>query len=124
MSDGIGAPLGLSQSRAAFDLTGAARGFDRAPGDLSGLRLIDTVAGIVGVERISRRIARTAVKLALKSDPASRDAAEAMVDLMRGRAPQATGLPRAGITYRREGGFYVVEATADRDGYDTSVGPR
>lgn len=122
MSDGIGTPLGLlGQGQAALDLTGAARGFDRAPGALSGLRLIDTVAGIVGVERISGQIARTAVKLALKSDHASRDAAEAMVDLMCGRAPQATGLLRAGITYRREGGFYVVEATADRDGYDYAL---
>lgn len=38
----IGATFGyLGQGQAAFDLTGAARGFDRSPGLLSGLRLIE-----------------------------------------------------------------------------------
>ena len=118
----IGATFGyLGQGQAALDLTGAARGFDRAPGLLSGLRLIDTVAGVVGVDRISGQLAKYAVKLALKSDQASLHAAQQMVDLMRSRVPQDSGLLLNGISYRRDGGFYVVEATADRGGYDYAL---
>ncbi|GAN52081.1 phage protein, HK97 gp10 family [Methylobacterium sp. ME121] len=118
----IGATFGyLGQGQAALDLTGAARGFDRAPGLLSGLRLIDTVAGVVGVDRISGQLAKYAVKLALKGDQASLHAAQEMVELMRSRVPQDSGLLLNGITYRREGGFYVVEAKADRGGYDYAL---
>lgn len=122
MSDGIGPVIGaLGQGQAALALTGAASGFDRAPGALSGLRLIDTVAGLVGVERLSGQLAKLAVKLALKSDQASLHAAQAMVELMRARVPRDTGLLLNGITYRRNGGVYVVEAAADRDGYDYAL---
>ncbi|WP_163006097.1 HK97 gp10 family phage protein [Methylobacterium brachiatum] len=118
----IGATFGyLGQGQAALDLTGAARGFDQRPGVLSGLRLLDTVSGIVGIDRISGQLAKYAVKLALKSDQASLHAAQEMVELMRSRVPQDTGALLNGISYRREGGFYVVEATADRGGYDYAL---
>lgn len=109
----VGAAL---QGQAALGLTNAARGFDRAPGLLSGLRLTDTVAGVVGVERISGQLAKYAVKLALRGDQASLHAAQAMVDLMRSRVPRDTGRLLNGIGYRREGALYVVEATADHAG--------
>ncbi len=114
----LGAAL---QGQAALGLTGAARGFDRAPGLLPGLRLIDTVAGVVGVERISGQLAKLAVKLALRGDQASLQAARAMVDLMRSRVPRDTGLLLNGIGYRRAGDLYVVEATADRAGTDYAL---
>ncbi|MGX9981132.1 hypothetical protein [Methylobacterium fujisawaense] len=118
----IGATFGLlGQGQAALDLTSAARGFDLKPSILSGLRLVDTVAGVVGVDRISGQLAKYAVKLALKGDQASLHAAQEMVELMRSRVPQDTGLLLNGISYRREGGFYVVEATADRGGYDYAL---
>ncbi|WP_342163072.1 hypothetical protein [Methylobacterium sp. SD21] len=118
----IGATFGLlGQGQAALSLTGAARGFDLKPGVLSGLRLVDTVSGIIGVERISGQLAKYAVKLALKGDQASLHAAQEMVDLMRSRVPQDSGLLLNGISYRREGAFYVVEATADRGGYDYAL---
>lgn len=114
----VGAAL---QGQAALGLTNAARGFDRTPGVLSGLRLIDTVAGIVGVERLSGQLAKYAVKLALKGDQASLQAAQAMVDLMRSRVPQDSGRLLNSIGYRRDGDLYVVEARADRDGYDYAL---
>lgn len=118
----IGATFGyLGQGQAALELTGAARGFDRSPGVLSGLRLIDTVAGIVGVERISGQLAKYAVKLALKSDQATLHAAQEMVELMRSRVPVDNGLLLNGISYHLEGGFYLVQATADRGGYDYAL---
>lgn len=109
------------QGQAALGLTNAARGFDRTPGLLSGLRLIDTVAGIVGVERLSGQLAKYAVKLALRGDQASLHAAQAMVALMRSRVPRDTGRLLNGIDYRREGDLYVVEARADRDGTDYAL---
>ena len=118
----IGATFGLlGQGRAALSLTEAARGFDLRPGVLSGLRLVDTVSGIVGVDRISGQLAKFAVKLALKSDQASLHAAQEMVELMRSRVPVDSGLLLNGIGFHREGGFYVVEATADRGGYDYAL---
>ena len=111
----------VDQAQSALGLTEEARGFARAPGVLSGLRLIDTVTGIVGIERISGQLAKYAVKLALRGDQASLHAAQAMVDLMRSRVPQDTGLLLNGIGYRREGGSYVVEATADHAGYDYAL---
>ena len=82
----IGATFGLlGQGQAALDLTGAARGFDQRPGVLSGLRLVDTVSGIIGIDRISGQLAKYAVKLALKGDQASLHAAQEMVELMRSR---------------------------------------
>lgn len=118
----IGAVFGAAlQGQAALGLTGAARGFDMKPGVLSGLRLVDTVSGIVGIERISGQLAKYAVKLALKGEQASLHAAQEMVELMRSRVPVDNGLLLNGITYRRDGGFYVVEATADRGGYDYAL---
>lgn len=109
------------QGQAALGLTGTARDFRTAPGVLSGLRLIDTVAEIVGIERITGQIVKYAVGLALKADNASEQAAREMVELMRSRVPQDTGLLLNGITYRRDGKTWVVEATADRDGYDYAL---
>ncbi len=84
----IGATFGLlGQGQAALDLTSAARGFDLKPGVLSGLRLVDTVAGVIGIDRISGQLAKYAVKLALKGDQASLHAAQEMVELMRSRVP-------------------------------------
>lgn len=118
----IGATFGLlGQGQAALSLTGAARGFDLKPGVLSGLRLVDTVSGIIGVDRISGQLAKYAVKLALKGDQASLHAAQEMVELMRSRVPVDSGLLLNGIGYRHEGGLYVVEATADRGGYDYAL---
>lgn len=118
----IGAVFGAAlQGNAALSLTGAARGFDMKPGVLSGLRLVDTVAGIVGIERISGQLAKYAVKLALKGEQASLHAAQEMVELMRSRVPVDSGLLLNGITYRRDGAFYVVEASADRGGYDYAL---
>lgn len=119
---GIGTAYGyFDQAQSALGLNEEARGFARAPGALSGLRLIDTVTGIVGIERISGQLAKYAVKLALRGDQASLHAAQGMVDLMRSRVPHDTGLLLNGIGYRREGGFYVVEATADHAGYDYAL---
>ncbi len=119
---GLGAGYGfLDQGQSALNLTGSAGGFARTPGVMSGLRLIDTVAGVVGVERISGQLAKYAVKLAMKGDQASLHAAQAMVDLMRSRVPRDTGLLLNGIGYRRAGGVYVVAATADRAGYDYAL---
>lgn len=122
MTTDIGAAFGpIGQGMAALDLTSAARGFDRTPGVLSGLRLVDIVAGIVGVDRLSGQLAKYAVKLALRGDQASLHAAQAMVELMRSRVPQDTGLLLNGISYRREGAVYIVTATADRGGYDYAL---
>lgn len=115
---GFGAVM---QGQAALGVAGIAREFRQRPGVLSGLKLVDTITGIIGVERISGQLAKYAVKLALKGDQSSLHAAQEMVNLMRSRVPQDTGALLAGISYRREGGFYVVEATADRDGYDYAL---
>lgn len=118
----IGATFGgLSQGYAALSLTGAARDFSTSRGVLSGLRLIDTVADIVGIERITGQVVKHAVKLALRSDDAGEKAAREMVELMRSRVPQDSGALLNGITYHREGGMWVVEATADRNGYDYAL---
>lgn len=119
---GIAAAYGsLDRAQSALGLTAAAGGFARALDALSGLRLIDTVAGVVGVERISGQLAKYAVKLALHGDQASLHAAQAMVELMRSRVPRDTGLLLNGIGDRRAGGLYVVEATADHAGYDYAL---
>jgi hypothetical protein len=119
----IGATIGLlSQGYSATSLTGAARDFSNTRGVLSGLRLIDTVTGIFGVEAVTKQIVSHAVKLALKSDNASEKAAREMVDLMRSRVAQDTGNLLNGITYRKEGKTWVVEATAVRaGGYDYAL---
>ena len=121
MVDVVATLGGLQQGYAALSLTSAARGFDQSRGVLSGLRLIDTVADIVGVERITGQIVKYAVKLALRADNASEKAAREMVDLMRSRVPVDSGLLLNGITYRQEGRMWVVEATADRGGYDYAL---
>lgn len=112
---------GFSQGYAALNLTGAVRDFTTGRGVLSGLRLIDTVADIVGIERITGQIVKYGVKLALRSDQASEHAAQEMVELMRSRVPVDTGLLLSGITYAREGGMWVVRAVADRGGYDYAL---
>ena len=118
----IGATFGLlSQGYSAASLTGAARDFSTGRGALAGLRLIDTTVGIFGIESITKQVVSYAVKLALKSDDAGEKAAREMVDLMRSRVPQDSGLLLNGITYHREGKMWVVEATADRDGYDYAL---
>ncbi len=118
----IGATFGyLGQGQAALDLTGAARGFDRAPGVLSGLRLIDTVAGIIGVDRNLRPAGEVRGEAGAEGRPslAARGAGDGRADAV--PSAQDTGLLLNGIGYRREGGFYVVEATADRGGYDYAL---
>lgn len=118
----IGATFGLlTQGYSAATLTGAARDFSTRGGVLSGLRLIDTVSSIFGVEAITKQVVQYGVKLALKSDNASEAAAREMVELMRSRVPQDTGALLNGITYRREGKMWIVEATADRGGYDYAL---
>ncbi|KQP36693.1 hypothetical protein [Methylobacterium sp. Leaf100] len=118
----ISATFGLAtQGYSALTLTGAARDFSNGRGILSGLRLIDTVSGIFGVEAVTKQVVQFGVKLALRADNASEQAAREMVDLMRSRVPQDSGLLLNGITYRREGKTWVVEATADRDGYDYAL---
>lgn len=118
----IGATFGgLSQGYAALSLTGAARDFSTSRGVFSGLRLIDTVADIVGIERITGQVVKYAVKLALRSDDVGEKAAREMVDLMRARVPQDSGALLNGITYRREGRMWIVEASADRNGYDYAL---
>lgn len=112
----------LAQGQAALSLTGTARDFRFAPGFLSGARLIDTVAEIIGIERITGQVVKYAVNLALKADNASEKAAIEMVDLMRSRVAQDTGTLLNGITYRRDGKTWVVEATAVRSGgYDYAL---
>lgn len=119
---GITAAFGIyGQASAALSLTDTAKNFSRTRGFFSGLSLIDTVAEIVGVERITGQIVKYAVNLALKSDAASEEAAREMVELMRSRVPVDTGLLLSGITYRREGNMWVVEASADKDGYDYAL---
>jgi len=119
---GLGAAYGyFDQGQSALGLTSAAGGFARAPGVMSGLRLIDTVSGVIGIDRISGQLAKYAVKIALKGDQSSLQAAQDMVDLMRSRVPQDSGRLLNGIDYRREGGFYVVEARADHAGYDYAL---
>lgn len=118
----IGATLGgLGQSYAALSFTGAVRDFSTSRGVLPGLRLIDTVADIVGIERITGQVVKYAVKLALKADNASEQAAANMVELMRGRVAVDSGLLLSGITYAREGGMWAVRASADRGGYDYAL---
>lgn len=121
MVDVVATLGGLQQGYAALSLTGAARGFEQNRGVLSGLRLIDTVADIVGIERITGQMVKYGVRLALRADNASEKAAREMVDLMRSRVPVDSGLLLNGITYRREGGMWVVEASADRGGYDYAL---
>ena len=108
----------LGQGYAALSLAPATQGFARGPGVLSGLALIDTVAGIVGVERLSGQLAKYAVKLALRGDGASEDAARAMVDLMRARVPVDSGTLLNGISWRKEGRVITVEASAVRGDAD------
>jgi hypothetical protein len=118
----IGATFGgLSQAYAIGGFAGAAKDFSSGRGVLSGLRLIDSAADIIGIERITKQVVQYAVKLVLKSDDAGEKAAREMVDLMRSRVPQDSGLLLNGITYHREGKMWVVEATADRDGYDYAL---
>lgn len=118
----IGATFGLlTQGYSAVSLTAAARDFSTGRGVLSGLRLIDTTVGIFGIESITKQVVQFGVKLALRSDNASEQAAREMVDLMRSRVPQDTGALLNGITYRREGKVWIVEATADRGGHDYAL---
>ncbi|ACL56990.1 HK97 gp10 family phage protein [Methylobacterium nodulans] len=109
----ITATLGaIGQGFSAFDLAPQARAFRTAPGVLSGLRLIDTVTGVVGVERISGQLAKYLVTLATRSDHAAEQAAADMVEMMRARAPRDTGTLFSGISWRKEGRLITVEATA------------
>ncbi|RVU17498.1 HK97 gp10 family phage protein [Methylobacterium oryzihabitans] len=111
LSPGLGA---YDQGSAALDLAGHARAFATGPGVLSGLRLIDTVTAMVGIERVTGQLAGAAFKLALKGDRASEDAAGTMVEAMRARVPVDSGRLLNGIGWRKEGSTVIVEASAVR----------
>ena len=102
----------LGQGYAALRVVPAAQAFGRSPGVLSGLGFLDTAAAVVGVERLTGQLAKYAVKLALRGDGASEDAAAAMVEAMRARVPVDTGRLLHGIGWRKEGNLVTVEASA------------
>ncbi|MGY2052956.1 HK97 gp10 family phage protein [Methylobacterium sp. JK268] len=111
----------IGQGYSALSLAPAAQAFRSAPGVLGALNLVDTIAGVVGVERLTGQLAKYAVKLALRSDRAAEQAAAEMVEAMRARVPQDTGLLLNGITWRKEGRTITVEASALRGAYNYAL---
>ncbi|GJD34216.1 HK97 gp10 family phage protein [Methylobacterium aerolatum] len=110
--DWTGLAAGASRAQATLDLTPAAQAFARAPGLVPGLKLIDTAAEVIGLERLTGQVAKYAVKLALRGDRSAVEAAALMVDRMRGRVPVDSGRLLHGIGWSQEGHRLTVEASA------------
>ena len=71
-------------------------------------------AGALGTDALVEALVRLGAKWALSSSKVDREAGDAMVEAMRGEAPQLDGNLVNGITARQEDGATVVEASAIR----------
>lgn len=109
----------FTQGQGALELAPAARSFRVSPGALSGFRLLDAAASVIGVDRISGQLASYATKVALRSNHAAEEGAARMVEAMRARVPRDTGALYSGIEWSVEGGRVYVQASSAR--YDSSA---